>query len=140
MRLELGALSLVLEKGDDVDAVFRSLFRHLNNMELADMFGVSAKTVARWQQEERLPRGRGKGLMMLELFKSLGGEGPTVQRGHKIKDPGNPGSGTKFVAGGVRGKSAGWPDVSQNWGKDYSSPSSSSSTSVVPASSNLSRV
>ncbi|MEE8434145.1 MAG: hypothetical protein V3S64_05085 [bacterium] len=68
MRLELGALKIELEEGDDVEAFFRSLFRHFNNMELSEMLGVSPKTVTRWKRDGRLPGGPGKGLTMLELL------------------------------------------------------------------------
>ena len=73
MRLELGALKIELDEGDDVEAFFRSLFRHFNNMELSEILGVSPKTVTRWKRDGRLPGGQGKGLTMLELLGAVGG-------------------------------------------------------------------
>lgn len=101
MRLELGALKIELEEGDDVEAFFRSLFRHFNNMELSEMLGVSPKTVTRWKRDGRLPGGPGKGLTMLELLSAVKGsavEGPagTPRQGQ------NPGT-RKTIGSGVGG-------------------------------------
>ena len=82
MRLELGALKIELEEGDDVEAFFRGLFRHFNNMELSEILGVSPKTVTRWKRDGRLPGGSGKGLTMLEL---LGAERGGAERGGNVK-------------------------------------------------------
>lgn len=71
MRLELGALRIELEEGDDVEAFFRSLFRHFNNTELSEILGVSPKTVTRWKRDGRLPGGPGKGLTMFELLGAI---------------------------------------------------------------------
>ena len=62
MRLELGALKIELDEGDDVEAFFRGLFRHFNNMELSEMLGVSPKTVTRWKRDGRLPGGSGNSM------------------------------------------------------------------------------
>ena len=71
MRLELGALTLVVERQEDAAAFLRGLLRHLNNLELAELLGVTDKTVRRWKREGRLPRREGGQVMLLELLQHV---------------------------------------------------------------------
>lgn len=119
MRLELGALRIELEEGDDVEAFFRGLFRHFNNMELSEILGVSPKTVTRWKRDGRLPGGQGKGLSMLELLGAAGGRTVTTR--------GIPGPGT--IPSGVGGeRTAGEASPSRQDSPEVTYPSSSSSS------------
>lgn len=122
MRVELGALKIELDEDDDVEAFFRGLFRHFNNMELSDMLGVSPKTVTRWKRDGRLPGGPGKGLTMLELLGAMKGPAETPGMGGKTETRGaNPlGAGGGQTAGGNPPNRPGAVDTT------YSSSSSSS--------------
>ena len=129
MRLELGALRIELEAGDDVEAFFRSLFRHFNNMELSEILGVSPKTVTRWKRDGRLPTGSGKGLAMVELLGAVGSPGEKTRQGRETTARVKPGRGANrnFVRGekNFDGKPLSRSDPSQ---RNYSSSPSSSSS------------
>lgn len=56
MRLQLGTLTVQVERQEEATEFLRGLFRHLNNKEVAELLGVTDKTVRRWQQTGRLPR------------------------------------------------------------------------------------
>ena len=90
MRLELGALKIELDEGDDVEAFFRGLFRHFNNMELSEMLGVSPKTVTRWKRDGRLPGGSGTGLTMLEQLGAVEGAAGTRRKTRTTAARGTP--------------------------------------------------
>lgn len=128
MRLELGALRIELEAGDDVEAFFRSLFRHFNNMELSEILGVSPKTVTRWKRDGRLPAGSGKGLAMVELLAAVGspGEKPGHGRDALAREKPGPMASAKIVEGEkiAVGRSLGRSKPPQS---TYSSSCSSSS-------------
>lgn len=68
MRLELGTLTVEVERQEDATDFLRGLFRHLNNKEVAHLLGVTDKTVRRWQRAGRLPGGNGGQLTLLDLL------------------------------------------------------------------------
>ncbi|HKI99849.1 MAG TPA: helix-turn-helix domain-containing protein [bacterium] len=72
MRLELGALTVEVERQEDAADFLRGLFRHLNNKEVADLLGVTDKTVRRWRRAGRLPTRGGGQLTLLDLLHHLG--------------------------------------------------------------------
>lgn len=71
MRLELGALTVETERPEDAAALLRGLLLHLNNMELANLLGVSDKTVRRWRRTGRLPRHERGQITLLDLLRHL---------------------------------------------------------------------
>lgn len=71
MRLELGALTVEVERQEDAAAFVRGLLRHLNNVEVAGLLGVSTKTVRRWKRAGRLPDPAGGQINLLELLHHL---------------------------------------------------------------------
>jgi len=71
MRLELGTVNVVLDADEDPAVFLKRLYRHLTNMEVGEILGVSNKTVQRWKREGRLPsRGTGQ-IMLLDLLHFL---------------------------------------------------------------------
>jgi excisionase family DNA binding protein len=68
MRLELGALAVQMERPEDAAEFLRGLMRCLNNREVAEVLGVTDKTVRRWKREGRLPEGRGGQITLLDLL------------------------------------------------------------------------
>ena len=71
MRLELGALTVEVERQEDAAAFVRGLLRHLNNVEVAGLLGVSTKTVRRWKRTGRLPDPAGGQMHLLALLQHL---------------------------------------------------------------------
>lgn len=71
MRLELGTLTVQVEHQEEATAFLRGLFRHLTNKEVAELLGVTDKTVRRWQQTGRLPSRSGGQLTLLDLLGHL---------------------------------------------------------------------
>ncbi|MDH4246241.1 MAG: MerR family DNA-binding transcriptional regulator [Deltaproteobacteria bacterium] len=70
MQIQVGPVYMVLEGEEELQAALRTLFRHLSNKELAEMVGVSERTVRRWKDEGLLPdRGRER-VMILDLLES----------------------------------------------------------------------
>jgi Homeodomain-like domain len=55
LRVELGALTVEVERQEDAAALLRSLCRRLNAREVAELLGVTDKTVRRWRELGRLP-------------------------------------------------------------------------------------
>lgn len=70
MRIDLGPVRVEFGKGEDPVTFLRGLLRPLNNLELADMLGVSPKTVQRWKADGRLPRGEGNQVRLLDLLQA----------------------------------------------------------------------
>jgi hypothetical protein len=71
MRLELGTVNVVLDADEDPAVFLKRLYRHLTNLEVGEILGVSNKTVQRWKREGRLPsRGTGQ-IMLLDLLHFL---------------------------------------------------------------------
>lgn len=75
MRIELGAVRLVLDNGEDMDEVLRGLLRHLTNKEIAALLGVSERTVRRWKVQGRLPARGSDQITLLELLRFLAPSG-----------------------------------------------------------------
>lgn len=55
MVLEFGSVRVVLDDPEQVQAVLRDLLRQLTNREVADILGVTERTVRRWKLAGRLP-------------------------------------------------------------------------------------
>jgi excisionase family DNA binding protein len=72
MRLELGALTVKVERPEEAAEFLRGLCRQLNNKEVAELLGVTDKTVRRWRRAGRLPGGARGQLTMLHLLQHLG--------------------------------------------------------------------
>jgi excisionase family DNA binding protein len=72
MRLELGALTVEVERQEDAADFLRGLFRQLTNKEVAEVLGVTDKTVRRWRRAGRLPGREGGQLTLLDLLHYLG--------------------------------------------------------------------
>ena len=64
MRVEVGAITIVVEKGDDSREIIRDLFKCMNNKEASEWLGVTPRTIAHWKREGWLPQ-RGMGQIML---------------------------------------------------------------------------
>lgn len=78
--IELGGLRIHLRADDDPVTVLQSLVRHLSNQEVADILGVSERTVRRWKRQGRLPdRGQAR-LKLADLLLALApaGGGPAA--------------------------------------------------------------
>ena len=55
IRLELGALSVVIEDPDELKAFMRPLCHHMSQKETAEVLGISDRTLRRWRAERQLP-------------------------------------------------------------------------------------
>ena len=71
LRLTVGSVSVEVEHQEAADAYLRSLLRLLNNLEVADLLGVTDKTVRRWKRSGRLPSRSGGQVMLLDLLAHL---------------------------------------------------------------------
>lgn len=76
MRMTVGAVTVEVEHPDAAESFLRSLFRHLTNQEVAELLGVTDKTVRRWQRSGRLPYRPGGQTLLLDLVTYLGAAPP----------------------------------------------------------------
>ena len=86
MRMTVGAVTVEVEHPDAADAFLRSLFRHLTNQEVADLLGVTDKTVRRWQRSGRLPHRPGGQTLLLDLVTHLGAAPPRAERSRLFQE------------------------------------------------------
>ncbi len=68
MRLELGGISVILEAEEDPAAFLAGLLRHLNNTEVAQVLGVTDKTVRHWKRQGILPQRANGQVTLLDLL------------------------------------------------------------------------
>ena len=67
--IEVGAVKIHLQEGEEAVSMLEALLRPLSNKEVAAMIGISERTVMRWKQAGRLPaRERAKTLDPLRPF------------------------------------------------------------------------
>lgn len=69
--IEIGGLRIHLTTNDDPVSLMQSLMRHVSNQEVADMLGISERTVRRWKKEGRLPRHGHARLKLADLIEHL---------------------------------------------------------------------
>jgi hypothetical protein len=90
--IELGGVRIHLGVDEDAVSLLRSLMRHVSNQEIADMLGISERTVRRWKRQGRLPRRGHARLKLADLIEHFArqdaahagtgvGEGPLAPRG-----------------------------------------------------------
>jgi excisionase family DNA binding protein len=77
-----------LNADEDPVTVLRSLMRHVSNQEIADMLGISERTVRRWKHEGRLPRREHARLKLADLIAHLvrNGTAGTQQIGEIVRN------------------------------------------------------
>lgn len=76
--IELGNLRIRLAEEDDAVSMLQSLMRYISNQEIADMLGISERTVRRWKREGRLPTGGKTRLKLADLIPYLTGSPHTT--------------------------------------------------------------
>ena len=72
--IELGNLRIHLKEEEDTVSLLQSLMRHVSNQEIADMLGISERTVRRWKREGRLPSRGNARLKLADVLEHLTGD------------------------------------------------------------------
>ncbi|MEE8554942.1 MAG: helix-turn-helix domain-containing protein [bacterium] len=72
--IELGNLRIHLKEDEDTVSLLQSLMRHVSNQEIADMLGISERTVRRWKREGRLPSRGSARLKLVDVLEHLTGD------------------------------------------------------------------
>lgn len=72
--IELGNLRIHLKEDEDTVSLLQSLMRHVSNQEVADMLGISERTVRRWKREGRLPSRGSARLKLVDVLEHLTGD------------------------------------------------------------------
>ena len=93
--IEMGGLKIHLTADEDAVSLVQALMRHLSNQEVADVLGVSERTVRRWKREGRLPDRGNARLRLADLVEHLAGgvggnspEAPGTAAGSSLAGPG----------------------------------------------------
>ena len=97
--IELGSVRIHLDANEDALELLRSLMRHVSNQEIADMLGISERTVRRWKHEGRLPRQGHARLKLADLIEHL-----ARQRATPAGNNGNKGGRNGRALGAPAGK------------------------------------
>ena len=93
--IEIGGLRIHLKPDEDPVTLLQSLMRHVSNQEVADILGISERTVRRWKQAGRLPRKGHARLKLADLIAYLteNGRGRSLPGRRRRNAPGPEASG-----------------------------------------------
>ena len=69
--IEIGGLRIQLTTDEDPVSLVQSLMRHVSNQEVADILGVSERTVRRWKRTGRLPQQEHTRLKLVDVIAHL---------------------------------------------------------------------
>ncbi|MCZ6472053.1 MAG: helix-turn-helix domain-containing protein [SAR324 cluster bacterium] len=75
--IEVGAVKIHLQEGEEAVSMLEALLRPLSNKEVAAMIGISERTVMRWKQAGRLPVRESGQVFMVDLIRHLAPEQAT---------------------------------------------------------------
>lgn len=82
--IEVGKLRIHLQEDEDAVSLLQSLMRHVSNQEIADILGVSERTVRRWKDQGRLPRREHARLKLADLIEHLSREPESAPKSKRL--------------------------------------------------------